>query len=201
MKRIHKFNRNAARLLAGCMEQPLEVPWQMLHEQQQQEGPSDPPKKVTLEEQLTSARSELATAQSSLDAATKDRDTAKSEVTRLTSERDALQTQFDALTTEATKAKTDLVTMTSERDTHQAASEAKDKTITAKDSRIKNLESLCGIKGLNPDAAPPALDEPKAELTTAQWEAKYAAASTTEARKKVVDEMEAAAAAKKKAGK
>ncbi len=39
MKRIHTFNRNATRRLIGSQEQPMEEPWQMLHEQQQQEGP------------------------------------------------------------------------------------------------------------------------------------------------------------------
>ncbi len=201
MKRIHKFNRNAARQLAGSMEQPLAASWQMLHEQQQQEGPAAPPKKLTLEEQLTSAREDLATAQSSLDAVTRERDTAKSDVTRLTSERDNLQTQFDALTTEANRVKGDLttaqstiVTLTSERDNHKTASETKDK-------RIANLESLCGVKGVNPQAAPPAVDNPTGEVSEAQWQARYDAATTPEAKRAVVKEMEAAAAAKKQAGK
>lgn len=113
----------------------------------------------TLEQQLTSARDDLAAAQSlaaAVPARTAERDAAQANAANL-------QAQFDALTATATKANTDLATANTTVGTLTAERDGLKTTGATKDSRIKNLESLCGVKGINPDAAPPALAEQAGE--------------------------------------
>ncbi len=108
--------------------------------------------KATLEEQLTSARSERDTANGLVASLTTERDTARSE-------RDNLQTQFNVATAAATTANTERDTargqvtgLTTERDT------ARNERDTAR-SNVSRLETLCGVKGVDHRAVPPALAE------------------------------------------
>lgn len=152
----------------------------------------------TIEEQLSEVRSELATAQSSVSSLTTERDTALRERDEARNTASSLQEQFDAATQTATTAQSELARLTSELG---AVTTARDTAVTAgatKDGRIKNLEALCRIKGLDTNAAPPVIEEPKAELTAAQWQEKYDAAKTPADKAEVISQMEAAAARKSK---
>lgn len=122
-------------------------------------GQADAPK--TLPEAtaaLTKVRGELATAlqekesaESAKLAAEKERDQAKSNTA-------AVQGQFEAATKSANEAKAELGTakeqitaLTKERDEAKSAG-------ATKDQRIKNLEALCGVQGVDPNAAVPVDD-------------------------------------------
>jgi chromosome segregation ATPase len=148
--------------------------------------------KGTLEEQLTQAQTDLATANGSVQSLTTARDTAITERDTARNNATNLQTQFDALTGEATKLRTDLATeqgkvtaLTTERDTLKTAG-------ATKDARIKNLEALCNVKGLNPDAAPPAVEEPKPKASAEEFERRLVSAKSAEERAKITEEFEKA---------
>jgi hypothetical protein len=117
-------------------------------------GPAPSP---TIEQQLTQSRDDLAAAQSTLNALTSERDTLASQVASLTTERDQIKSQFETLTVTATETKTKLsaaesavASLTTERDGF------KSKLDTAT-SHVTRLESLCGVKGVDPAHVPPAL--------------------------------------------
>jgi ATP-dependent Clp endopeptidase proteolytic subunit ClpP len=105
---------------------------------------------------------------------------ATGQVTALTAERDDIKAQFASLTgsvdgikAQLTTAQGQVTALTTERD----GIKAKFETATGNVSR---LEQLCAVKGINPNAAPPKIEEPTAQLTEAQWTAKYTAATPRE---------------------
>lgn len=129
--------------------------------------------KQTLEEQLTSARSELDTLKPQVTSLTAARDKAVSDLTAAQSENTRLTAQFTEATNTAAaavatrdKALADLSTMTADRDSHQTrASKA--------ETNVTRLESLCGVKGIDPKQAASAIDQPDAKdktLTRAEFE-------------------------------
>jgi outer membrane murein-binding lipoprotein Lpp len=108
--------------------------------------------KPTIEAQLATANSQMASLTTERDTARTDLLAAQNEVTRLTN-------QFNAATTKATTAQNEVTrltgvvsTVTTERDT------ARTGLVTA-DANVVRLESLCGVKGINKDAAVPAVPE------------------------------------------
>ena len=161
-------------------------------------GGSPAPKTLSLEEQLTAARADLTAAQSSLSAITSERDTARTDLASITSERDSLRSQFDSLTTSAhqlrldlTSAQSSATTLTGERDTART-------DLATSQGNVTRLESLCGVKGIDPKSAvPPASPAPAASSSAADFQARLAAASTTEERDIVLAEFSAAAQAGK----
>lgn len=153
-----------------------------------------PPQSLTLEQQLTKARDDLSATQGQVTALTTERDQFRSQVGSLTTERDTLQNQFTALTTEATKAKSDLTaaqgqvtSLTTERDGLKSQ-------LATGQTNISRLESLCGVKGVDPKNVPPALPEDSRgeKLTMKQWEDRRNAASAGPARTAVIAEFEKA---------
>lgn len=115
---------------------------------------------VTLEEQLSQARADLATAQGSVTALTTERDTARSQITSLTAERDNLQAQFDSLTTTANDLRAQVTSLTGERDTARTELATAKGDLTLATANVTRLEKLCGVKGINPSAAAPAIEQP-----------------------------------------
>lgn len=157
-------------------------------------NPTPQPASLTLEQQLTKARDDLAASQGQVTSLTSARDQLQSQVTALTTERDQIKGQFDSLTTTANDTKTKLTaaenqvtSLTTERDGF------KSKLDTAQ-SNIARLESLCGVKGVDPNAVPPNLPEDsKGErLTMKQWEDRRNAAAPGAARSAVIAEFEKA---------
>lgn len=149
-------------------------------------------KPLSLEDKLAAAEKTRDEHKTSLDKATKERDDLKVE-------RDTLQTQFDSLTTTAKKSADDLkasqdalTVVTGERDTEQNAHTATKGELTKAKGSITRLETLCGIKGVNPNDAPPALTTPADKLTVADFDAKMKAAKTPKEQQAVVAEMEKA---------
>lgn len=122
--------------------------------------------KQTLEEQLTSARSELDTLKPQVTSLTAARDKAVSDLTAAQAENTRLEAQFTEATNTATaaiasrdKALADLATMTADRDAHQTrASKA--------ETNVTRLETLCGVKGIDPKSAIPAIEQPNSEEKT-----------------------------------
>ena len=145
--------------------------------------PDPAPQSLTIEQQLEEARTSLSELQTAQATAAADLEAARADVTSLTTERDNLQSQFDALTTEATTLRADLEaargsisTLTRERDTAN-------NELTAARSNVTRLETLCGVKGVNPKAAVPvAPDGPgtDTESRIADLQARLADASPTE---------------------
>lgn len=156
--------------------------------------PTPPPTSLTLEQQLTKARDDLAGAQGQVTSLTTDRDQLASQVTALTTERDQIKGQFDSLTITANDTKTKLTategqvtSLTTERDGLKTQ-------LSTAGSNISRLESLCGVKGIDPAAVPPTLPEDsKGErLTMKQWEDRRNAAAPGAARSVVIAEFEKA---------
>lgn len=124
-------------------------------------GGEAPDAPQTLEEQLTSLRSELGTVRgdlaardASISTLTQERDAAQSEVTRLTEQFNLAtqaateaQNKVTALTADVTARDTTINSLTSERDTAR--------------TNITRLETLCGVKGIDPKSAPAPAGSPE----------------------------------------
>lgn len=138
---------------------------------------------------LADVRTQLATAQSSLSALTTERENA-------VAARDALQGQFDALHTTAKETKDLLTKATADLLETNASLTTARASIVTKDSQIGNLESLCDIKGIDPEKAIVASITPLTPSATAkEWEDKLAVATTPADQAKVLADYEKAAAA------
>jgi len=141
-------------------------------------------KTLSIEEQLTAARSELSTLQGSLSTITGERD-------KLVIERDGLKSQFDEATKVATSAQTDLATVRGEL----ATAKGNITSITAeRDSAFQNvarLETLCGVKGIKKDAAASSAPELPA-MSEADFEARIKSAKSPSERAAICSEFEQA---------
>lgn len=118
---------------------------------------------LSIEEQLTAARSETTTLQGSLSAITTERDS-------LLSERDSLRGQFDSATLAATTAQSELATVHGEL---EAARVNVTSLTAARDTAAQNvarMETLCGVRGIAKDAAVPTVpDAPASTHVYDQW--------------------------------
>lgn len=146
----------------------------------------------TIEEKLTQAQADLGVEQGKVQSLTKERGDAIKERDDAKKEAGDLQKQFDAMEKAANDARAELATandkvtsLTKERD------DANGKIVT-KDARIKNLEALCKVKGLNPDQAPQAVDEPQSAGSVADFDARIKAAKTPAEAAKITEEFEKA---------
>lgn len=146
-------------------------------------------KPLSIEVQLTNAKSELATVQGNLSTITGERDT-------LTTERDNLKSQFDELTKTANQHVADLATVRAELATAQGTVTS----VTAeRDSAFQNvtrLEALCGVKGIAKNAAVPAAPDAPA-MSEADFVARINSAKSPAERAAVVSEFEKAVADKR----
>jgi hypothetical protein len=70
-----------------------------------------------------------------------------------TSEQAKLQGQFDAATAEAAKFKAELATMTTNRDTEKTRADSEKTRADRADGNVTRLESLCQLRGIDPNAA------------------------------------------------
>jgi chromosome segregation ATPase len=116
----------------------------------------------TLEQQLSQLRTDLTTAQSSIQSLTRERDQAVSDLTTRTTERDQLQSQFDELTTTANDLRTQLTTVTGERDTARSELSTARNNLTLASANVTRLEKLCGVKGIDQKTAVPSVDQSSA---------------------------------------
>ncbi len=142
-------------------------------------GGGKPP---TLEDQLTQLRADLSAAQASITSLTSERDTARTDLTAAQAEVTRLTAQFTALTTTATAAQADVMRLTGEL---SAMTTARDTVARERDTATTNvsrLEALCGVKGIDPKAAVPHVNEPEAKASIADLTAEMQAAKTPEAR-------------------
>lgn len=102
--------------------------------------------------------------------------TATGQVTALTKERDDIKNLFDTLTASVSDIKAKLATaegqvtaLTGERDNIKAQ-------LTTATGNITRLEALCEVKGLDPKAAPPKLEENGGTSWAAKWKSAEGAA-------------------------
>lgn len=116
-------------------------------------GASSAKPKGTLEEQLTQARNDLATAQGSVSSLTTERD-------NLRSERDNIQNQFNSLTTTANETKTNLTNAQSRITQLEGELNTTKTTLTSAESNVTRLETLCDVKGIDRNASVPASKAP-----------------------------------------
>ncbi len=70
-----------------------------------------------------------------------------------TSQATKLQGQFDAANTEATRLKGELATMTTNRDTEKTRADSEKLRADRADGNVGRLESLCQLRGIDPNAA------------------------------------------------
>ena len=141
-------------------------------------------KPLSIEDQLSSAKSELTTIQGNLSTITGERD-------KLVIEHGNLKSQFDELTKTANVHKTDLDTVRGEL----ATLKGNLTSITGeRDSAFQNvsrLEALCGVKGISKNAAAPTVPDAPA-MSEADFGARINSAKTPAERAAIVSEFEQA---------
>ena len=159
-------------------------------------GGSDTPKpqSLTLEQQLSKARDDLAAKDTQIGTLTSERDQARTDLATRTSERDNLQTQFDSLTTTATETKTKLTTAESTVTdlTNKNAKLTTDLAASAKN--VTRLEKLCDLKGISHQEAPADQGDQNTPSSTAEFETRIKAAKTPAERQTISAEYEKALA-------
>lgn len=106
---------------------------------------------LTLEQQLTALRSESEGLRGQITALTAERDAARSEVASLTGQFNAATQTATTATADLATARANFATVTGERDTARTA-------LASASANITRLETLCGVKGVNPSAAVPAIE-------------------------------------------
>lgn len=141
-------------------------------------------KPLSIEEQLTAAKAELTTVQGNLATITGERDT-------LRGERDSLQGQFDSATSAATSARAELVTAQGELATARKSITSLTTERDSASANVARLETLCGVKGINPSAAAPQSKEP-ATVSEADFETRIRSAKTPNERAAITAEFEKA---------
>ncbi|MEQ1862734.1 MAG: hypothetical protein ABMA13_22670, partial [Chthoniobacteraceae bacterium] len=112
-------------------------------------GTQNPPANLTLEQQLSKARDDLA-------ASNKEAERLKpfeSQVATLTGERDNLQNQFNELTKTASETKAKLATAESALATANTTIGELESAATKSTDNTKRLEALCQVKGIDTNAA------------------------------------------------
>lgn len=143
-------------------------------------------KTLSIEEQLTSAKTEIATLTSSNATLTKERDDARTETANLKSQFDSAtqaardaQSERDTARNELVIARQQITSISAERD---AAKE-----------NVSRLETLCGVKGISKDAAVPT--EPDAPaVSEGDFETRLKSAKSPAEKAKITAEYEKAVA-------
>lgn len=155
----------------------------------------------TIEEQLTSARADLTSAQSQITTLTSERDQARTDLTAAQGQVTSLQSQFDVLQTTAndlraqlTAAQSQVTTLTSERDQAQGS-------LKTANENVSRLEALCGVKGIDPKSAVPSgpSTPENSGKSASDFEERYKSAKSDKEREEVLSEY--SKTLNKKAGK
>lgn len=120
---------------------------------------------ATIEEQLSSAKADLIKVNTQVDSLTKERDDANKKA-------GDLQAQFDSATKSATDAQAELKTVKGELET---AKTTINNLTSERDDQSKNivrLETLCGVKGVDPKSAvpPQSSDQAGGDHVYDQWQ-------------------------------
>jgi septal ring factor EnvC (AmiA/AmiB activator) len=137
-------------------------------------GPENPPN--TVEARLDAANTELARVRGELTTAQGALTTAQAEVTRLTAENGNLQAQFTAVTGTATAANAEVARLTGELARVNGDLATTRSSLTGANANIGRLESLCGVRGIDPKNAVPAATETTPMRTIAEWDLEMKAA-------------------------
>lgn len=146
-------------------------------------------KPLSIEDQLSAARTELATVQGNLSTITGERDTIRSE-------RDNLKVQFDELTKTANSHLADLTTVRGELATTQGSITSLTGERDSAFQNVARLEALCGVKGIAKTAAVPNVPD-AAAMSEADFAVRINSAKTPGERAAIVSEFEKAVADKR----
>ena len=123
------------------------------------------PEGATLEARLTSATGIIGNLFKKVRDLTRD-------LTTVTSDKTKLDGQFNAANTEANRLKGELGTMTTSRDTEKTRADSEKSRADRADGNVTRLESLCQLRGLDPNTVVPPVsasktfDDERAELVS-----------------------------------
>lgn len=144
---------------------------------------------------LTKAQADAKSAKDALAAVEKERDDAKATATDAKAAADKVAGQFAELEKTAAQTAKDLATAQATiKQTALERDAAQGKLVTA-EQNITRLESLCGVKGIDPKSAVTTeSNEAPKRVSTAEMQRRYDAAKSDSERKAITDELEKAAA-------